>query len=138
MDERYYVDTQIWRDYYENRKDRFRPLGEWALRFFNQSVEQRDIIFYSGIVIDELKKQYDIEQIKKIFRIIPAKLLQKLATTTEQFHEALRLKAERKVPLGDAFHAVVARDNNAIVISRDRHFLLLEDIAPHKKPEELI
>lgn len=138
MGERYYVDTQIWRDYYENRKDRFRPLGEWALRFFHLSVEQRDIIFYSDIVIDELKKQYDMAQIKNIFRIIPSDLLQKLSITPEQFHEALRLRAEREVPLGDAFHAVVARDNNALVISRDGHFLLLGDIAPHKKPEELI
>ena len=33
---RYYVDTAIFRDYCENRVDRFRPLGEWALAFFKK------------------------------------------------------------------------------------------------------
>ena len=30
MVEKYYLDTCIWRDYFENRSDKFRPLGDWA------------------------------------------------------------------------------------------------------------
>lgn len=35
MEEKYYLDACIWRDYFENREDRFRPLGEWAFRLVN-------------------------------------------------------------------------------------------------------
>jgi hypothetical protein len=36
--QRYYLDTCIWVDYLENRQDRFRPLGDWALRLIKQIV----------------------------------------------------------------------------------------------------
>jgi len=42
------------------------------------------------------------------------------------------------VPAGDALHAIVARDNDLILVTRDRHFRKLEDISKHYKPEELI
>ena len=36
---KYYLDTSIWRDYYENRSDKFRPWGEWALILINKILE---------------------------------------------------------------------------------------------------
>jgi len=42
------------------------------------------------------------------------------------------------VPFFDALHAVLARDNKAIMVTRDKHFDELLDITKYKKPEEII
>lgn len=33
---RFYLDACIWGDYWENRSDNFRPLGEWAFRYLSR------------------------------------------------------------------------------------------------------
>lgn len=48
---RYYLDTSIWRDFYENRTDRFRPLGEWAFELFRKIIREKSIVLYSELVI---------------------------------------------------------------------------------------
>lgn len=139
MAERYLIDTLTWRDYWENRKDRFRPLGEWALDFVKKAMEEGDKIIYTDFTEDELKRDYDEEKIKEVFRVIDkVNLLKKVEVKPNQFREAAKLSKERKVPFGDALHAIVARDIGAIVITRDHHYEELQDIAVSKKPEELI
>ena len=139
MTEKYYIDTLTWRDYYENREDRFRPLGEWAFRFFKKATKEDSLIFYSDFVENELSKDYGQEKIKEIFSVInKIHLLKKIEIKPEQFSEAAKLSRERKVPFGDALHAIVARDINAIIISRDHHYEELKDISISKKPEDLI
>jgi predicted nucleic acid-binding protein len=46
-----------------------------------------------------------------------------------QRSDALKIARERKVPFGDALHAILAKDNGAIVLTRDKHFLRLRDIS---------
>lgn len=91
MRKRYYLDTSIWRDYFENRTDRFRPLGEWAFLFIKKAVQNSDLILYSGCLA-----------------------------------------------FGDTLHTILARDNKAIMVTRDKHFYKLKDVVCIKKPEELI
>ncbi len=55
-----------------------------------------------------------------------------------QAREARSIAKSRNVSFADALYAIIARDNNAIVVTRDAHFLLLTDIAEPRKPEELI
>jgi len=38
----------------------------------------------------------------------------------------------------DALHAVLARDNSAVMVTWGRHFLELMDIVEVRKPEELL
>ena len=139
MAEKYYIDTLTWRDYYENRKDRFRPLGEWAFEFFKKAMREDCLIFYSDFVEDELRKDYDAKKIKEIFTVIDKiQLLKKVEVQPNQLKEAAKISKERNVPFGDALHAIIARDIGATVITRDHHFEDLQDIAPSKKPEDLI
>ncbi|MFH1211318.1 MAG: PIN domain-containing protein [Candidatus Woesearchaeota archaeon] len=139
MAQNYYLDTSIWRDYYENRYDNLRPLGEWAFQFLKKVIEEQAVIIYSDFVEHELRKDYDSKKINSALNIIlEAGLLKKIEITPRQFKEAAELSRERKVPYGDALHAIAARDNKAMIIARDHHFESLEDIAPSKKPEELI
>jgi len=113
-------------------------LGEWALEFFKRAMEDDSLIIYSDFVEDELKKDYDEEKIKDVFSVIDkVHLLKKIEIKPEQFKEASKISKERNVPFGDALHAIVARDEDAIVITRDHHFEELQDIAISKKPEEV-
>jgi predicted nucleic acid-binding protein len=62
----------------------------------------------------------------------------KVSASKNQIREAEILGRVRGVGFGDAMHVVFARDSNAILITRDKHFIDFTDIATIRKPEELI
>ena len=66
------------------------------------------------------------------------KIIKKIIATEKQSEEAKKIAKERDVPAGDALHVIIARDNDLILVTRDRHFRKMEDISKHHKPEELI
>lgn len=135
---KYYLDASIWRDYYENRSDKFRPLGDWALKLINNIIENKEYILISDFIIEELKIKYSEEEINNIFEIVSKRdLLLKVDISKSQTREASILCKQRKISFGDALHAILARDNKAVMVTRDRHFEELTDIAEIKKPEEL-
>ena len=68
MTNKYYIDACIWRDFYENRSDRFRPLGDWAFDLFRMIIETQSTVFYSDLIVDELSIAYDKKGIKEIFK----------------------------------------------------------------------
>ena len=71
--------------------------------------------------------------------ILPfTKIIQKIFVTTTQRDEAKKIATERNLPPGDVLHAIIARDNSLIMVTRDKHFKKLEDITKHYKPEEII
>ena len=137
--QKFYLDPSIWRDYYENRSDRFRPLGDWALSLINKIIEDGDFILYSDFVIEELKVKYSEEEINNILEIVSKRnLLLKVEISQSQGKEAALICRQRKVAFGDVLHSILSRDNNAIMVTRDKHFLELLDIANIKKSEDLI
>ncbi|MBU2638715.1 MAG: PIN domain-containing protein [Nanoarchaeota archaeon] len=139
MQKRYYLDTSIWRDFYENRKDRFRPLGEWAFELFKKIIREKSAVLYSEATFKELRDYFSIDEIKRIFSIVAGKgLLEKVEISQEQKRGAGNLCNIRNIPFNDCLHAVLARDNSAIMVARDHHFELLADITESKKPEELL
>ena len=135
MPKKYYLDSCIWRDYFENRSDKFRPLGDWAFRLIRKIIEENNLFIFSDHLISELEKQYSSEKLNKFFEIIPEQLIIKIKTTEKQAKEAFILKSKLNIPFGDTLHAILARDNEAILVSRDKHFYELGNI---KKPEDLI
>jgi len=134
---KYYIDTSVWRDYFEDRKNGIRPLGEFAFRFLNQCSEKGFKILYSHFVVEELLRSYSKEKVKLIFESYREHLVE-VKETDEMNREALKLASKFRIPLLDAFHALLARANNAIVVSRDRHFERISHIAEVRLPEELI
>ena len=139
MAKKYYLDSSIWRDYYENRSDKFRPLGEWALTLIKNIIENEGLILYSDMTTKELKGKYDENELKGIFEVVEKeKFLIKVDISDAQAGEAAKLCKDRDVAFGDELHAILARDNKAIMIARDKHFDRLQDIADIKKPEDLI
>ena len=135
----YYIDTCIWRDYYENREDKFRPLGEWALELFKKIKEKKGKIIYSDFVEQELLAHYDKSIIANIFSSFSEeKIIEKVEANRHQIAESKKISKEKNLAFGDVLHAVLARDKKAIVVSRDHHFEQLQDIVKTNKPEELI
>ena len=137
MASKYYFDTAIWRDLHENRKDKSKNLGELAFEAIKKIRINKEKILYSDFVFEELSHAYDKQTINKLFKDA-SELLEKVKISEGQFKEAADLSKKLNIPFGDAVHGVLARDNNAIMVTRDRHFRKLKDKITIKKPEELI
>ncbi|MEM2139123.1 MAG: PIN domain-containing protein [Candidatus Woesearchaeota archaeon] len=132
----FYIDTCIYRDYLENRKDKFRPLGDWAFELFKLIINEKHILIYSDLNIAELKFSFSEKKVLEIFDIFPEKI--KISITNNNLNEAKELSKKHSLNINDALHSVIARENKAILITRDKHFLELSKIVEIKKPEELI
>lgn len=132
---RFYFDTSIWLDFYEKRGKN----GGVALKLIKKIIEKDWMILYSDLTLRELKKlYYSLDEINNMFNIVKPRNLRKIHIYKEENEESIKLSYLRKVPRGDALHAIVARDNDVYFISRDYHFNKLKDITIPKLPEDFI
>jgi len=138
MTEKYYLDTSIWMDLYE---DRFgynnEPLGEYAWKLFCLIKTNCHIIVISNFLIRELEVNYSIEEINGMMKPFE-NILENVFLSKSQKDEAKKIAHDRNLPPGDVVHVIIARDFNLILITRDKHFRKLDDIHRHYKPEDVI
>jgi predicted nucleic acid-binding protein len=135
--QKFYLDTAIWRDYFEDRKDGIRPLGEFAFQFLKNCDKKGCKVLYSGTVVHELKRDYSDEKIKQVFSSFEH-FLEIVPISNEQYLEAKKLaKVKIESHESDILHSILARDNKAVLITRDFHFETLRDIVEIKAPEEV-
>ena len=139
MSEKYYFDTCIWRDFYESRTGlKRKPLGKYAANIFMKIIKRKDTLFYSDLIIRELKKDYNENEVNDMLNFLfLTNTLKKVEMKKEDYLEARKIAEERNLPIPDAFHAILARNNKAIMISQDAHLQELKDIVKVKKPEEI-
>ena len=141
MTEKYYFDTCIWRDHYENRFGQGgRPLGAIASRLFLKFMKEKKPILFSEFNLRELKKDYSEAEINDMLSVLfIADKLQKVPITKQDVEEAHKLSTDRNISFGDCLHAVLARNNNAILVTQNvRDFERLTDVVNYKKPENLL
>ena len=139
MTKKYYIDTNIFRDYYENRVDKYKPLGFFANKLLQNIIKEGDKVIISDITEAELEVPYSEEEIRNILAPLnEEQLIENVKISEKQVKEAIELAKEKNVPFADAAHAILARDNNAILVTRDRDFNRLLHIKEYKKPEDLI
>ncbi|MFH1133008.1 MAG: PIN domain-containing protein [Nanoarchaeota archaeon] len=134
---KFYLDTNIWMDFLADRSEGTRLFGAWTLSFLRRCIMRGDTILLSDVVIAELGHYYPpstISQEMAPFR----KRMEMLWATTFQWETASRLSKERKIPIVDAAHAILAKECKAILVSRDHHFLNVSDIVEIGKPENLL
>ncbi|MFH0978999.1 MAG: PIN domain-containing protein [Candidatus Woesearchaeota archaeon] len=132
MPKKYYVDSSIWRDYFENRVDRFRPLGEWAFEFLRKAAAENDIIIISDVLIDELGSfSSKLNEVVKDFEINV-----KYVNVDEK--QILRARKLSRVHYSDAVHLIVATDNRCVLITRDHDFDECASYLEIHKPEDLL
>ncbi len=130
----YNLDTSIWLDYYEKRGNN----GVNALKLILKIIKDKSMVIYSDLHIKELKDLgYNLGEINILLRIVKPDNLRRVHISREQKEEATLLAYNRDIPRGDALHAILARDNNSIMVSRDMHFQRLLDVVKTKRPEEL-
>lgn len=137
MARKFYLDTSIWRDYFEDRRDNIRPLGEFAFDFLKNCEKKKCIVLFSNLIISELEGYYSNEKINHVFSSFK-KIIKKVSISDEQKLEAEKISLIIKEShLKDTLHAILAKDNNAVMITRDKHFdsLSFVEVA---KPEDVI
>ena len=132
----YYWDANIWLDIFEQRG----YANEVATKLLKKIIITDGIIFYSDLVTDELKKAgYSEYEINQIYTIAKPDHLKRVHIHKKQIDEARRVAKKQNVPEADALHAILARDNQFTLVSRDqKDFPKLKHIWSARLPEELI
>lgn len=135
------VDSNIFLDYYLDRKDNLLPLGEFAFQFVKRAIGCEFLILICDLILQELEDTLKIKQ-ELIQKTIFSELNKKhkllfMQHNKELAYKAKRMAIERSLPTNDCLFALMAKENNAIVISMDKHFEKLTDIVEFFKPEEL-
>ena len=135
---KYYVDTCIWLDFYFNRRGyNGEPLGKYAQEFLKNALAGNYELLYSITVEEELSGQMSAGKVCELFQFYEFfGILKEAILTAESIEEAKLLKKKAQIPLGDAIHFILAKKNQAILVTRDNHFR--EFKGQCKRPEELI
>ena len=137
MLKKFYLDTAIWRDYFEDRGNGIRPLGEFAFQFLKNCDKKGCKVLYSGVVVHELKRDYSDERIKQVFSSFE-RFLEIVPISNDQYLEAKKLsRIKTESHESDILHVILARDNKAVLVTRDFHFDTLRDIVEIRAPEEI-
>ncbi|MBI2110086.1 PIN domain-containing protein [Candidatus Woesearchaeota archaeon] len=134
----YYLDTSIWLDIFENRDEHNFPKSKYAIELLNKIIDNNDKILVSRAIIKELINYgYNYFEAVGLFKKFKPILIY-VNFNEKQFGKAKDIANKRAIPRFDSLHAIIARDNGAILISRDNHFKKLADITKTKKPEDII
>lgn len=136
--EKYYFDTSIWLDFFENRDEPNLPKGKLASQLLYKILKKDAIVLYSDLNIRELvRASYSSYSLEELFE--PLKhILTFVESTDKEQRLAIDLASKRNVPKQDALHALIARDNKAILVTLDNHFQKMLDIIKPKRPIDLI
>jgi len=138
MTDKYYIDASIWIDLYEDRKGyNNEPLGDFAWKLFASIKASKGNIIISDFLLRELEANYSTEEINGMMRHFED-IIERVFLSKNQKDEAKIIALKRNLPPGDVIHAIIARDNKFILITRDKHFKELADISRSYKPEEII
>jgi len=137
---KFYLDTCIWRDFFEDRFDGLKPLGEFAFRFLKQCKERKIPIIVSDAVVFELRHYFSQERVDEVFSHF-GNIIVNVFATPQQFSEANKewVKRGKKLPFDDVLHAVLAKHHKSVLVTRDSHFFdFLTSIVEVEKPEDII
>lgn len=140
MEQRFIVDTCIFRDFYENRKGYIgETLGQFASEFFAKVIARKCTILFSDELIRELAIYYDMSDVNDMLNFFFAtNVLVRIEVKIEERLEANKLSHERNLPMIDCLNAILARNYHAILISQDRHILKdLKDITKSARPQDI-
>ncbi len=120
MSQLIYIDANVYMDYLLNRKDRLRPLGDFAFELLRKAVQCQYNILISDVVLDELKNNIPKETILPLLDMINKKLV---FIEKEKLDE---IKAEEisSENFWDALHYILAKKGGAeILVTRNiKHF----------------
>ncbi len=135
---RYYLDTSIWLDLFEDRNEPNFQKGKIAEDLLRSIILLENAIVVSDVVIKELcKVGYSMQEAWSLFERF-RKIILFVRATPAQVRRAKDIAAKRDLPIGDALHALIAQDTKATLVSFDNHFAFLKDITHWRTPKEII
>ena len=137
MSQNIYVDTNIWIDYWIDRKSGLIPFGDFATQMFNRVLDCEFTIITSEYIISELKNNFKFELAPRLGVFKSANKLKVVPSQEGVFSLAKSLSEQRSLPFYDAIHVCMAKQEDAILITRDKHFQLVNDLVSVSLPEEL-
>ena len=140
MEQLIYIDTNVWIDFWEDRRDNIRPLGEFAFQLLKKAYECKYRIIVSGLVIDELDLFYSKETIIEIMKNLRASgKYQPLKVLEQDRLQAEETAKEVGTSYNDARHAILANRANAdyLVTRNLKDFERLFDLNKTVLPENL-
>jgi predicted nucleic acid-binding protein len=130
------IDTNIFLDYAFERKN-----YKFAQKLFIDTISCKHKIFLPNIIIEELKIKKSYFKFEKGFfnDLTKKNKLIIIKDTYEIVKESKEIALTRNLPFADVLIAKIAKQNNCIIVTRDKHlFLDLFDLVDSFKPEELI
>ena len=135
---KYYLDTSIWLDFFEDRDEPNIPKGRWARELIKKIAKENDKILFSDNNLLELINVGYLEfEIKELLKSLESVMIF-IESTEKELGKAKDLAKKKNIPKRDALHALIARDNNAILVTLDNHFKELNDITKSRGPQEFI
>lgn len=132
MQKRFYFDTSIWLDFLEDRNEPNFPKSDWANELIKKIKIKGDEIIFSDInMIELVRAGYSEFKIDDVLNKLEN--IARVESTEKEIGMSKDLAFKRNVPKGDALHALIARNNRAILITFDHDFQrLLDIIKPHR------
>jgi len=135
-----YIDTNVYLDLFEDRKDKFRSFGEVSRQLFRRALDCEFRFVISPIVLREIK---DNNYEKDFFFLLDdLKKADKILRTYFSYSDkayASQLKILRKTPFQDTCHAVIAaRMKVEYLVTRNvKDYYNLSDIVTVISPDYL-
>ncbi|MCX6804002.1 MAG: type II toxin-antitoxin system VapC family toxin [Candidatus Diapherotrites archaeon] len=135
------VYTNIFLDYYFDRKSGLLPIGEFAFNFIKDTLSCKYEIIYCEVVLRKLKKNiwnFSDFELTVLSNLRDKNKLVWVNITNADADKAKMMSLERNIPFNDALIALLAKREGATVVTRDNHFFEnLGDIVEAFLPEEL-
>ncbi len=130
------VDTNIFMDYAWERG----KLKDFASKFFKESMQCKHYVYLVRAVQNELKEHgvFDKIDLLVLNKLRVKRKLIIIDPTKEQLELAKKVSAELNIPFADASIAILAKETNCVIVTRDKHFFQnLTQIVDCFKPEDL-
>src|SRR3989338_3171679 len=107
MKERFYLDTSVWLDFFEDRNEPNMLKSDWARKLVAKIIFDEDIIIFTDNNMEELNQigysEYEVEELLNKLR----KRVMFVEATNRQIGIARDLSSKRGVPRRDALHALI-------------------------------
>jgi len=120
MSQLIYIDTNVYLDYLLNRKDRLRPLGDFAFELLRKAIQCQYDILISDVVLDELENHISEEKINLLIDMIKVKTV----SINREGSDDINARQISNEDYRDALHYILAKRGGAeIIVTRNiKHF----------------
>ncbi len=112
MSELIYIDTNVWIDFFLNREDNLRPLGDFAHELFVKTSQCKYKIITSDWLIKELTKTNHLDSYRQLEEQLVK--LNKIKYIKTEYKELMSAKKHQH--WHDALHEILAIKANAIYL----------------------